>query len=306
MTEITTFNGQATQIDASALTDAEVDRLMRQVGERVRHVRERKGMPRRVLSEISGVSPRYLAQLESGEGNISISLLKRVALALNHKIEWLVGEEDPWNSDVLHMAEAFRAADRTTRAAVLRLLADPDTGAQRANRLCLVGLRGAGKSTLGRLLSAQMDAPFVELNRLIEEMGGMPVPEVMALYGPEGYRKLESDALDRVLATHDRVVLAVAGGIVAEPATYRRLLQRFHTIWIKASPQEHMDRVRAQGDERPMANNPEAMAQLRALLASRATLYEQAEATLDTTARTREQSLSELIALVAERGFLDA
>ena len=130
MTEITTFGGRTTQVDGTALAEEEVVRLLRQVGERVRHVRERKGIPRRVLSELSGVSPRYLAQLESGEGNISISLLKRVALALNHRIEWFVGEDDPWNSDVLRVAEAFRSADRATREAVLRSLTREDDAGQ--------------------------------------------------------------------------------------------------------------------------------------------------------------------------------
>lgn len=304
MTEITTFGGRTTQVDGSALADEEVDRLLRQVGERVRHVRERKGIPRRVLSELSGVSPRYLAQLESGDSNISISLLKRVALALNHRIEWFVGEDDPWSSEVLRVAEAFRSADRATREAVLRSLTREDEAARRAQRLCLVGLRGAGKSTLGRMLGQDLDLPFVELNREIEEAGGMPVPEIMALYGQEGYRKLESDALDRIIATHDRVVLAVAGGIVAEPATFTRLLARFHTIWVKASPQEHMDRVRAQGDERPMQGNPEAMAQLKGLLTSREALYERAEAIIDTSGKPVEQSLRELAELVASRRFL--
>lgn len=304
MTEITTFGGRTTQVDGTALAEEEVVRLLRQVGERVRHVRERKGIPRRVLSELSGVSPRYLAQLESGEGNISISLLKRVALALNHRIEWFVGEDDPWNSEVLRVAEAFRSADRATREAVLRSLTREDDAGQRDQRLCLVGLRGAGKSTLGRMLGAELDLPFVELNREIEETGGMPFPEIMALYGQEGYRKLESDALDRVIATHDRVILAVAGGIVAEPSTYARLLARFHTIWVKASPQEHMDRVRAQGDERPMQGNPEAMAQLKGLLTSREALYERAEATLDTSGKPVAQSLRELADLVATHKFL--
>ncbi len=285
-------------------TDDAVSKLLIQVGERVRKARERRGIPRRVLSEMSGVSPRYLAQLESGEGNISIGLLKRVAIALDHRIDWLVGDEDPWTSDTLRIAELFRIADRQTKHSVMRTLSPEPAEEQKARRLCLIGLRGAGKSTLGHMTGEKLGIPFVELNRDIEEHAGMPVSDIMAFYGQEGYRKLEADALDRIIATHDQMILAVAGGIVAEPTTYQKLLARFHTIWIKASPQEHMDRVRAQGDERPMAGNPEAMEQLRSILASREPLYSRAEAQLDTSGATLETSLKQLIRLIGKLNLL--
>lgn len=305
MAEIATFSGEVTPVDDAAAPDRAVADLMLQVGERVRKARERKGIPRRVLSEISGVSPRYLAQLESGAGNISIGLLKRVALALDHRIEWLVGEDDPWTSEALRVADLFRSADRKTQEEVLRALDPEPEASQRANRICLIGLRGAGKSTLGRMAGEALDLPFVELNREIEAHGGMEIAEIMGLYGPEGYRTLEAEALARIIATHDRMILAVAGGIVAEPRTYQTLLTRFHTIWLKAAPDEHMQRVRAQGDERPMAGNPEAMTQLRSLLTSREMLYDRAQARLDTSGQTRETSLTHLLALIGERGFLD-
>lgn len=301
MSEITNFDGEVTKPHD---IDTTVHMLMKRVGDRVRKARELKGIARRVLSEKSGVSPRYLAQLESGEGNISIGLLKRVAIALDHRLEWLVGEEDPWTSETIRIADLFRSADQETQARVKQALSPEVPAAIRAQRVCLVGLRGAGKSTLGRAASEIMDAPFVELNSEIEAHAGMPLAEIMALYGQEGYRKLEADALDRVVATHDRVILAVAGGIVAEPATYAALLARFHTIWLKASPQDHMDRVRAQGDERPMAGNPEAMEQLRSILTSRETLYEQAQAQLDTAGVPPSTSLSQLIALIKDHQFL--
>ena len=304
MTEITSFSGVSTPTDPRSLADHAVADLQKQVGERVRMARERKGLSRRVLSEQSGVSPRYLAQLEGGEGNISIGLLQRVAIALDHRIDWLISPEDPWTSPTLRMAELFRAADRATQDSVMTLLTRDSGAAERGQRLCLVGLRGAGKSTLGRAIGAALDLPFVELNREIETVGGMPIEEIMALYGQEGYRKLEADALDRIIATHDRMILAVAGGIVAEPETYTRLLARFHTVWIKASPQEHMDRVRAQGDERPMAGNPEAMAQLRSILDSREAPYARAHAQLDTTGKPPETSMRELSALIQDQGFL--
>ncbi|WP_425099031.1 helix-turn-helix transcriptional regulator [Tropicibacter sp. S64] len=305
MAEITSFSGKATAVDGQSLIDIAVAELMARVGDRVRKAREQKGIPRRVLSEMSGVSPRYLAQLESGEGNISIGLLKRVAVALDYRIEWLVGQDDPFGSEVLQVAERFRKADRAAQQAVLKALSAEPEQSQRAGRICLVGLRGAGKSTLGRMAGEALDLPFVELNREIALAGGMPVDEILALYGQEGYRKLEADALDRIVATHDRMILAVAGGIVAEPATYNSLLGRFHTIWLKATPSEHMDRVRAQGDTRPMEGNPEAMAQLRSILHSREALYARAHAQLDTSGASVEDTLKRLVALIRERGFLD-
>ncbi len=303
MNEITNFRGETTAGPDSSEIDAAVAALIVRAGERVRRARERKGIPRRVLSEMSGVSPRYLAQLESGEGNISIGLLQRVALALDHRIEWLVGDEDPWTSDAMRVADLFRSATSQVQERVLAELSPESVENLRAHRICLIGLRGAGKSTLGADLGSTLSIPFVELNRDIEEQAGMPVSEVMALYGQDGYRKLEAQAIDRIIATHDTMVLAVAGGIVAEPETYKRLLNHFHTIWLKASPEEHMSRVRAQGDERPMAGNPEAMDQLKSILRSREALYDKALAHLDTSGKTEKASLKELLALVKERSF---
>ncbi len=305
MAEITNFRGEAIADTPETQTEREVAALIQRVGDRVRRARERKGIPRRVLSEMSGVSPRYLAQLEAGEGNISIGLLQRVAVALDHRIEWLVGEEDPWTSEPLRVSELFRGSSSDVQRKVVDILSPASAESRRAHRLCLVGLRGAGKSTLGGLVADRLDIPFVELNTEIEEQAGMPEDEVMALYGQEGYRKLEAQAISRVIATHDAMVLAVAGGIVAEPATYNRLLTHFHTIWLKTTPDEHMARVRAQGDERPMAGNPEAMEQLRSILTSREALYSKAEAQLDTSGKTLDGSLDQLLGMIEDRGFLD-
>lgn len=304
MDEITNFRGEVIPDDKESFADTAVALLIRRVGERVRKARERKGIPRRVLSEMSGVSPRYLAQLEAGEGNISIGLLQRVAIALDHRIEWLTGEDDPWNSDSLRVADLFRTASADIQQKVLQTLSPEPIEARRAHRICLVGLRGAGKSTLGALAGDALNIPFVELNREIEEQSGMPVAEVLALYGQEGYRNLEAQAIDRVIATYDTMILAVAGGIVADPDTYNSLLNNFHTIWVKTSPQEHMSRVRAQGDERPMADNPEAMEQLKSILTSREVLYEKALAQLETSNKPKEVSLGELVSVIQERGFL--
>jgi XRE family aerobic/anaerobic benzoate catabolism transcriptional regulator len=305
MSEITNFNGEAVPVSSSAPIDGEVDRLIIRVGERVRKARDRKGISRRALSETSGVSPRYLAQLEAGEGNISIGLLMRIAVALDHRIEWLLGEDDPWTSDIIRFSDLYRRADTQTRANVQEILAPGGGDKRRACRICLVGLRGAGKSTLGRLVADRLKVPFVELNREIEEQSGTAISELLALYGQEGYRKLESQALSRVVATHETVILAVAGGIVSEPETYSYLLNSFHTIWLRARPDEHMSRVRAQGDMRPMAGNPEAMEQLRAILTSRETLYERAEAQIDTSGKTVDATLEELLAMIEKSKFLE-
>ena len=304
MTEIVNFRGEAVVDTTQSLVDAEVRALLARVGERVRKARELKGLPRRAVSEASGVSPRYLAQLETGEGNISIGLLQRVAIALGYRIEWLIGEDDPWTSEVMKVADLFRASPVKTRQRVLDVLSPPEPKSLRAQRVCLIGLRGAGKSTLGAMAGQVLRLPFVELNREIEDHAGMPVNEIIAMYGQEGYRTLEQQAVSRVISMHDTLILAVAGGIVSEPETYERLLAHFHTVWVRTSPSEHMSRVLAQGDTRPMAGNPEAMDQLKSILKSREALYERADAQLDTTNKPLQTSADELAHLIRESGFM--
>jgi len=303
MAEITNFRGEAETI-ATTGPEAAVASLMTRVGERVRKVRESRNISRRILSESSGVSARYLAQLEAGEGNISIALLQRVALALDIRIDWLVGEEDPWTSDAMRVADLFARADRDVQEKVLTTLFPEANSDLRARRICLIGLRGAGKSTLGQRAGEHLGVPFLELNNEIEDHAGMAVEEVMALYGQEGYRKLEAQAVQRIIESHDTVILAVAGGIVAEPVTFSQVLNSFHTIWVKATPEDHMSRVRAQGDMRPMAGNPEAMDQLKSILASREALYQRAAAELDTTGQTIAQSLDDLLGLIGTQKIL--
>lgn len=306
MNEITNFRGETAPPpgEDAVGTEAAASALIARVGERVRAARERKGLSRRVLSEKSGVSQRYLAQLETAGGNISIGLLVRVAMALDFRIEWLVGEDDPWTSETLRLADMLRSATAEQRRAVRALLSPEPAGHRRAQRVALIGLRGAGKSSLGARMGTEFGVPFVELNAEIEAQSGMPVSEVLAFYGQEGYRKLEAQALGRVIATHEAAILAVAGGIVAEPETYNLLLERFHTIWLRARPEDHMARVRAQGDERPMAGNPAAMEDLRSILTSREALYRRAEAALETSERGFEATAEALAALIRAQGFL--
>lgn len=303
MSEVTNFNGELSEIPLSMdqRTESELSII---VGQRVRKARERKGIPRRVLSEKSGVSPRYLAQLEAGAGNISIGLLQKIATALDHRIEWLVGQDDPWSSEVIRVSDLYRSASREQKAQIKSILQPESAEVLRANRICLIGLRGAGKSTLGALAGEKLQTPFIELNKEIREQSGMPLDDLMSFYGLEGYRTLESQALENVISKHETVILEVAGGIVASPETFNVLLKSFHTIWIKTSPHEHMERVKAQGDERPMSGNPEAMAQLKSLLSSREALYQQAHVHLSTSDKKVEQSTKELVDLIETYKFL--
>ncbi len=303
MSEITNFRGDIVAGGPLTPNSDGVDAFIAAVGERVRKARQRKGIPRRVLSDLSGVSQRYLAQLESGFGNISIAVLLKVAHALDHRVEWLVGEDDPWGSEMAEVTRLYRSATAAEREQVKQILNRARPAEQRRRRVSLIGLRGAGKSTLGRLLGEDLSMPFVELNRDIEEQSGMPVTEIMALYGQEGYRKLERQALERVVATADDVVLAVAGGIVSEPETFAFLLRNFHTVWLRAAPEEHMRRVREQGDERPMAGNPKALEDLKSILTSREVLYAKAEAVCDTEGKSLEASKRELLQVVAKLGI---
>lgn len=307
MDEIVTFGGRVTPAnDDSGIDDAKIERLLASVGERVKSARARMGISRRTLAEKSGVSQRYLAQLEGGQGNISIGLLLRIADALNFRIEWLLGKEDPWTSEIVMISSLLRSATRAQREQVLEILQPGNPRVKRANRVALIGLRGAGKSTLGRLAAAELGLPFKELNEDIEEASGMPAAEVMALYGPEGYRHLERQSLERIVAMHDRILLAVAGGIVSQPETFNYLLSQFHTIWLKAEPEEHMARVRGQGDERPMAGNADAMNELRNILTSREALYSRAEAQINTSKGSLKETLAAVLEVINKKRFLSA
>lgn len=280
--------------------------LIERLAARVRAARTAQGLPRRLLSERSGVSPRYLAQLEAGEGNISVLLLSRVAAALNVRIEELLSDAGPIDDDVSRVASLYRTAPAPVQGRVRALLAPENPMAQRAQRVCLIGLRGAGKSTLGEAAAQKLKVPFVELNAEIERAVEMPLDEIMALYGADGYRALEAEAVDRVLQTYDKLILAVAGGIVAAPATFSQVLERFHTVWIKTSAAEHMARVRAQGDLRPMDGNPAAMDQLKHFLKARTPQYEQALAQVNTSAKPVQTSVNDLLAVIAKHRFLES
>jgi XRE family aerobic/anaerobic benzoate catabolism transcriptional regulator len=276
--------------------------FLRTMGRRVREARERRGMSRRAVSGAAEVSERYLAQLESGDGNASVVLLRRVAAALDVSLTDLVaGSETPVEARLirrfLEQLPAHRLED-----VVLRLMREVGrTEAVRKARVALVGLRGAGKSALGAALARALGQPFVELDREIEREAALPLAEVFMLYGQAGYRRIERRCLERALDRGDRFVLAAGGGIVSEPETYNLLLVHCYTVWIKASPEEHMSRVIAQGDFRPMDGNEAAMQDLRRILAAREPLYAKADATVDTTGEPFAGSLAKLTGVVARR-----
>lgn len=270
------------------------------LGERLRTLRARRGMTRRELSQRSEVSERYIAQLEGGTGNVSILLLRRIARALGIGAEELVTERGERSVERLLLEQAIgRLAE--SQLAEARGLLQRHLGRQEARsrreRVALIGLRGAGKSTLGRMLAERLDAAFVELDREVEREGRMDLADIFALQGQEGYRRLERAALQRLVGDGARVVIAAGGGIVTEPATYEFLLDTCVTVWLRATPEEHMRRVVAQGDTRPMRESAaHAMDDLRAILGSREGLYAQADITLDTTGRSEAECVAALLA----------
>ena len=263
------------------------------VGQRIKASRKGLSISRRILSERSGVSQRYLAQLEAGEGNISINLLAKVSDALGQSPDWFLRApfEDKSEQRLLRL---YRSSAPHKRDEILRLLEAGSESPRKSKRICLIGLRGAGKSTLGARLAAKIGYEFLELNSVIEEQSGMAVAELIALYGQEGYRQIERNALERVVNEREDVVLAVGGGVVSDAETFAKLLSHFHSVWLKATPEEHMNRVREQGDVRPMAGNPSAMDELKSILRARELDYARADHVVDTSGRNEDDSLNDL------------
>jgi XRE family aerobic/anaerobic benzoate catabolism transcriptional regulator len=275
------------------------DEFLEQLGQRVRTMRGLRGMSRKVLARVSGISERYIAQLESGKGNVSIVLLRRVASALGAHIEDLIPTADT-TPDWLVIRDLMRKATPRQIAQAKDALSAQTSAHHRAGfaGIALIGLRGAGKSTLGRLLAKAIGWTFVELNKEIEQQNGLSTAEIIALYGQEGFRRMEQNALAQLLARNEPIVLATGGGIVSEPLTFDRVLSSFYTVWLKAEPEEHMARVRRQGDLRPMADDRSAMQELRTILLSREPLYARAAVQVDTAGLSVEEAAERLIEAV--------
>jgi len=281
---------------ASPIVLAKADpEFLASLGRRVREVREQRGMARKLLAESAAVSERYLAALEGGEGNASVILLRRVSAALGVRLTDLLdaGESGTESRQLRRFLESL--PPQRAQEALQRLMQEfGQDDAVRRKRLTLIGLRGAGKSTLGSALAKELRRPLIELDREIEREAGMELSEVFLLYGQPGFRRIERRCLERIINSQEDMVLTVGGGIVSEAETYNLLLLNCFTVWIKAAPEEHMARVVAQGDMRPMAGHAEAMEDLRNILTSREALYAKADAVVDTSASTVEKSLKAL------------
>jgi XRE family transcriptional regulator, aerobic/anaerobic benzoate catabolism transcriptional regulator len=274
--------------------------FLEQLGQRVRTMRALRGMSRKVLAKVSGISERYIAQLESGKGNVSIVLLRRVSNAMGAHLEDLIPSGDPapdWQGDWQVIRDLLRKASPSQIAQARDVLAGGAASAHRAIfcGIALIGLRGAGKSTLGKILAKKIGWNFVELNKEIEAQNGLSVAEIIALYGQEGFRRMEQAALQQLVARKELMVLATGGGIVSEPLTFDLILSSFYTVWLKAEPEEHIARVRRQGDLRPMADDRSAMAELRNILLSREPLYSRAAAVVDTAGLSVDAAAAKLI-----------
>ena len=253
--------------------DPALAELTRRIGGHVRTLRRARGLSRRMLSEISSVSERYLAQLETGNGNVTVGILHRLSLVFGCAVEDLVAGG-----------------------------ARPNT--EKGHRLALLGVRGGGKTTLGEALSAARGVPFIEISSQIETVSGMDVGEMISLYGQEGFRRYEEEAIASIIEDHDRVVIAVGGGIVEAAANYDLLLRHFHTIWVKASPADHIGRVRAQGDERPMAGFAAAEEHLSNMLEQRAAEFSRSDFVINTGGVGLDRSVSELQELINNHAIM--
>jgi len=271
------------------------------LGQRVREARAKRGMARRILARDSGVSERYLAQLESGTGNPSIAVLRQIATAVDYPLADLVvgvGDGGPDFARILRLLETAPRSELPKIRAQVELLLSGKGGRDKRQRVSLIGLRGAGKSTLGRLLAERFDFPFIELNRLVEQEYGGSIGEILALSGQSAFRRYERRCLEAVIRNHDSVVIATGGGIVSEAATFSLLLEKTHTVWVETSPEEHLSRVITQGDLRPMAKNDEAMVDLKAILKAREPYHRMADAAVQTSGETIAKSLEQLHAVV--------
>lgn len=280
------------------LSQVSANPLLSALGERVRLLRSRKGMTRRLLAKSSGVSERHLANLELGVGNASIVVLAQVARALDCALTDLLADAATASPERMLIGALLhgRSEDELTRGrnALAALYSRGGTEGARMRRIALVGLRGAGKSTLGRMLAEKLAVPFVELTREIERVAGCSLAEIQNLLGQAAYRRYEKRALEEILMRHADAVIATPGGIVSDPATFNLLLSECLTVWLQASPTEHMQRVVTQGDLRPMAGNHEAMDDLERILASRAPLYGKAAISVDTSAKTLAANFAQL------------
>ena len=292
------MNIQTENVAETDLTEA--SSFLAQVGSRVRAGRTRTGYTRKQLSLACGVSERHLAQVETGKGNISIRLLRQIAAAIQTPVEQLVRQE----GDLEAMSLLIDRVGTLDREEMMELLNQVDQwmidrrSKDKLGRIALIGLKGAGKSTIGSRTAAQLKIPFIELDDEITHESGLSIEEIFTLYGEQRYRELEYQCLKKVIAENRSFILAVAGGIVSNLDTYALLLSSFHSVWLSAAPEEHMGRVMAKGDRRAVDGNPNAMDNLKSLLASRKPLYQRAHHRLETSNKSINNCCDELSSLI--------
>ena len=281
------------------------DSFLVALGDRVRTLRARKGMTRRDLSVASDVSERHLASLEGGVGNASVLILRQIAQSLDCQLAELLCDETTVSPEWLLIRDLLKNRSdedlRRGRVALAETYGEAGTQSARSRRVALIGLRGAGKSSMGQRLADALDVPFVELNREIERVSGCGLAEIHNLLGPTAYRRYERRALEETIQLYPDAVIATPGGIVSDASTFNLLLANCFTIWLKASPEEHMNRVIAQGDLRPMSGNTgnsEAMDDLKRILAGRAAFYGKADRSFDISKRSADDCFEALLAMI--------
>jgi XRE family aerobic/anaerobic benzoate catabolism transcriptional regulator len=298
----------ADEVAPSEAAEEARESFLAALGERAKALRTRHGLTRKALARATGVSERHLANLEYGVGNASILVLVQVAQALQCPLAELVGDVTTQTPEWLLLREMLAGRDEATlkrvRLAALELTggASPPTNETpiRSSRIALIGLRGAGKSTLGRMLAEDLDFPFVELSREIEKLAGCSISEILGLYGQNAYRRYERRALEEAIEAYPEAVIATAGGLVSDLVSFNLLLRNCTTVWLTADPEDHMSRVAAQGDLRPMAASREAMDDLKSILAGRAAFYSKADMRVDTSAQPLAETFQILRAQACE------
>ncbi|MFO0662286.1 MAG: shikimate kinase [Polyangiaceae bacterium] len=280
--------------------------ILEVVARQVKSRRQARGWTQSELASQSGVSLRFLGQLEAASGNISVERLADLAAALDTSVAALVRHEsEPELEGALPLHRRIDALAREHGVDdvghMLDLLSSTLGDASHTRRVALLGIRGAGKTTVGRRLALQLDIDFYELDALVEQEAGMPLSALFELHGEASYRSRERTALERLIRENRSLVVATGGSIVTEPLHYRLLRETFTTVWLKARPEDHWERVVAQGDFRPMREHPQAMAELRALFEARRPLYEQAHHVVDTTGRSPDEIAHEIAGLLPVR-----
>ena len=271
------------------------------LGERVRDLRARRGLTRKAVAVAADVSERHLASLEYGEGNVSILVLLQVADALQCSLAELIGDVTTSSPEWLLLREMLS----TRGEADLRHVREQISGlfgttldASRTNRIALIGLRGAGKTTLGQRLAKDLGYAFIELSREIEKFAGCSISEIHNLYGTNAYRRYERRALEEAIQIYPEVIIATPGGLVSDSATLNELLSHCYTVWLQAKPEDHLSRVAAQGDMRPMAGSAEAIDDLKLILEGRTPFYAKADMTFNTSTQSLEETFQNLRARI--------